>query len=100
VTIEEPTETQTDSGNVRYTWSAVLSDVEARVLPLVVAEERKTWATPEEDAYEIQLRGAHPTLRPLMRVAIDSEVYDIRRILQPPPFGDPSTILQSVRVTP
>jgi hypothetical protein len=35
-----------------------------------------------------------------MRVAIDSEVYDIRRILQPPPFGDPSTILQSVRVTP
>lgn len=100
VTIEDTTPVQTGTGNVRDVWSPLLEGIEARVLPLNVGEEQQTWATPEEDAYEVELRGAVAGLRPRMRVVIDAAAYDIRHIIQPPPFGTPVTILQCVRVTP
>lgn len=100
VTIQDVTESQTGTGHVRLTPDVLLEDVEARILPLVVDERAERWATPEEDAYEIQLRHAHVGIRPRMRVVVDEAIYDIRRILQPPPFADPVTILQCVKVTP
>ena len=104
VTIEEATEQQTATGNVRMTWESFEEDIEARVLPLDTTETRLNWATPEEDAYEVQLRGAWRGIRPTMRAIIGTDtgtdIYDIRRMIQPPPFGDPVTVLQCVRVTP
>lgn len=100
VDIESPAQSQTATGNVREIFSVLLEDVEARVLPRIVDEKLETWATPEEDAHEIQLRGSWLAIRPRMRVVHEGAVYDIRRIIQPPPFGEPSTILQTVRVTP
>lgn len=100
VTIQESIVFVTDTGGRRFTWSDLLSDAEARVLPLISDETRKTWATPEEDAYEIQLRGAHPEVEPPMRAVVDGVHYDIRHVIQPPPFGTPTTVLQAVRVTP
>lgn len=100
VDIQDADHLQTATGNVRLTpWTTVAHDVEARVLPLAVEEGIKQWATPEEDAYEIQLRGAW-SIRPRMRVLVGSMAYDIRNIIQPPPFGTPTTVLQTVRVTP
>jgi head-tail adaptor len=100
VDIQTSTEVQTATGNPRLTWADFHVDVEARVLPLVVDEKLQVWATPEDDAYEVQLRGAHPDIRPRMRVVVGSDVYDIRHIVQPPPFGTPTTVLGTVRVTP
>jgi hypothetical protein len=105
VTIEDSTEVQTATGNPRREWTTFLADVEARVLPLVVDERAETWATPEEDAYEVQLRVADPdtraSLRPRMRVRLDDGSYlDVRRIALPPPFADPTVVLRTVRVTP
>ena len=101
VDIEDATTEQTGTGNVRpVSWAPVESDVEARLLPLTVTEERTVWATPEEDAYEVQLRGSWLGFRPRMRVSAEGEVYDIRRIIVPPPFGTPVTTLLCVKVTP
>lgn len=100
VTVEVGTPSQTATGNERLSWATLYADVEARVLPLEVDEVRQTWATPEEDAYEIHLRGAYPAIRPKMRVFVDLDEFDIRNIVQPPPFGDPVTRLGVVRITP
>lgn len=100
VDVETSTEVQTATGNPRLSWSSYLTDVEARVLPLDVTEEQQDWATPQEDAYEVHLRGAFPDVRPRMRVVTPDGDYDIRRIRQPPPFGTPTTVLSTVRVTP
>jgi hypothetical protein len=101
VTIQDATQSQTGTGNVRLTWDDLegLEDVEARVLPLAVDEKAQDWATPEEDAYEVHLRGAWAAIRPRMRVVVGDDEYDIRRIVQPPPFGEPSTVLLTVKVT-
>lgn len=100
VDIQTSTEVQTGTGNPRLVWADWSVDVEARVLPLVVGDQQLAWSTPEEDAYEVQLRGAHPDLRPRMRVVYGGEAYEVRHIVQPPPFGTPVTVLQCVRVTP
>lgn len=102
VTVQDGTRVVTPTGNVRYTWADVegMTDIEARVLPLAVDERKESWATPEEDAYEVHLRHAYLGLRPRKRVIVGGDAYDIRHIVQPPPFGEPVTILQSVKVTP
>ena len=102
VTIQDSTVTLTATGNPRLDWEDVdgLTDREARLLPLVVAESKMAWATPEEDAYECQLRGPATGVRPRMRVVIGDAAYDIRGIIEPPPFGDPVTVLHVVLVTP
>jgi len=100
VTVEDPTEERTDTGAVTYTWATHLADAEARVLPLDISERDEDWARPEEDAYEVQFRGASLGLRPRMRVVAGSDYYDIRRILEPPPFGTPTTVAWTVRHTP
>lgn len=100
VDIEQSTETQTSTGNPRLSWSSYATEVAARVLPLEVTEDQEDWATPQEDAYEVQLRGAWPDIRPRMRVVVEGADYDIRKIRTPPPFGDPSTVLLTVRITP
>lgn len=100
VSVDDLTEERTDTGAVSKLWSEYIADAEARVLPLNVNESDEEWATPEEDAYEVQFRGAVAALRPRMRVNVGSDVYDIRRILQPPPFGTPTTIAWAVKVTP
>lgn len=100
MTIQDRTEVRTPTGNTRFTWFDAASNVEARVLPLAVSEGQEQWFTPEEDAYEVQLRGAQPSLRPRMRVVVGADYYDIRHVLQPPPFGTPTTVLQTVKVTP
>ena len=99
VDIEQSTEQQTATGNPRLVWAPHLADLEARVLPLVVDETREDWGTPQEDAYEVQLRGRHD-VRPRMRVSAGGQHYDIRKVMQPPPFGEPSTVLLTVLVTP
>lgn len=100
VDVEDATVTQSATGAVVQTWATHLASVEARLMPMVVDERLKSWATPEEDAYEVQLRGSHPTLRPRMRVVADGAYYDIRQIVVPPPFYDHATVLHAVRVTP
>lgn len=101
VTIQTPVPEQTPTGYVRARhWDDAIENVEARLLPLVTDERHETWATPEEDAYEVQLRHGFLGIRPKMRVLVDDVAYDIRRVIEPPPFGDPSTILQVVRITP
>jgi len=100
VDIQTSTEVQTGTGNPRLTWADYHVDVEARVLPLVSDEKLQVWATPEEDAYEVQLRGAHPDLDERMRVVVAGEVYEVRGVVQPPPFGTPVTVLHTVKVTP
>lgn len=99
-TVQDNVESQTDTGATIYSWSDWLADAEVRVLPLAVNEAELEWARPEEDTYEVQFRGAVDGLRPRMRVVVDSAAYDIRRILEPPPFGTPTTIAWAVRVTP
>jgi hypothetical protein len=103
VTVEQGTESQTATGAVVYDWAppgAEFQDMEARVLPLATTEKPQGWATPEEDAYEIHLRHGGWEVRPLMRVRVGSEVYDVRNVVEPPPFGTPSTVLQCVKETP
>lgn len=100
VRIETSVEDPTATGNPRLTWSTFISDVEARLLPLMTDEAKERWGTPEEDAYEVQLRQGALGIRPRMRVVAGSEVYDIRHISEPPPFGEPVTVLQAIRVTP
>lgn len=100
VTIQNSTETQTETGNPRLTWEDVLEDVEARLLPLVSTDREESWATPEEDAYEVHVRHGVLGIRPRMRVVAGDVAYDIRRIAEPPPYGDPTTVLMCVRVTP
>jgi len=100
VDIEQGTEVQSSTGAVTRTWATLHDDVEARLLPLVVDEKVQGWATPEEQAYEVHLRGAWPDVEPLMRVVADGVAYDIRRVLQPPPFGEPTTVLATVREVP
>lgn len=100
VTVQDGTETQTGTGNPRLTWTDVLENVEARAMPLTTDEQQERWATPEEDAYEVHLRHGALGIRPRMRVIIDGEAYDIRKVIEPPPFGTPTTILQCVKVTP
>jgi len=99
-TVQDSTDEQTDTGAVTHAWTDWLSDAEVRVLPLDVNETDEQWARPEEDAYEVQFRGAVSGLSPRMRVIVDAEAYDIRRILQPPPFGTPTTVAWTVKVTP
>lgn len=99
VDVEDATATQSATGAEVLTWSSYIEDVEARLLPLVVDERLKDWATPEEAAYEVQLRGQQD-VEPKMRLVSDSGYYDIRQVLQPPPFGEPCTILHVVKVTP
>ncbi len=100
VDVEQSTETQTATGNPRLSWSSYLTDVEARVVAVDTTEEQQDWATPQDDAYEVHLRGAFPDVRPRMRVVVEGADYDIRRIRQAPPFGEPTTVLETVRVTP
>ena len=100
VDIENYTESQSATGAVVPTWAALHEDVEARVLPLVVDEKAVAWATPEEDAHEVHLRGSWPDVRPRMRVVDGSTVYDIRQVIAAPPFGTPVTVLHVVRETP
>lgn len=101
VRIEQSTVFQTDTGNPRLVWETELDDVEARLLPLDSTDREESWATPGEDAYEVHLRHGHLGIRPRMRVvATDGRAYDIRRVIEPPPFGDPTTVLQAVRTTP
>lgn len=97
--VESFTETQTATGNIRYSWSELISDVEARVLPLDHTETDQDWALPEEEAYEIQLRGSLD-VHVRDRITIDSRPYDVRRVRVPPPFGTPTTIAYVVLVTP
>lgn len=100
VDVQEGAETQTPTGNVRLgPWTDVFSDVEARLLPVTTTETLLDWATPEEDAYEVQLRG-ELAIVPRMRVLSDGDAYDIRKVTIPPPFGTPTTILHVVKVTP
>ncbi len=101
VTVQSPTLSQTDTGaEVKAPWVDHLADVEARLLPLVESEKDTAWATPEEQAYEVQLRGAQPTVLANMRVVTDGQAFDIRQVTQPPPFGTPTTVLHAVLVTP
>lgn len=100
VDIEQATESQSGTGAVVLSWSALHEDVEARLLPLTQDEKAQGWATPEEHAYEVHLRGAWPDVVPLMRVLADGVHYDIRKVTQPPPFGEPSTVLATVREVP
>lgn len=101
VTVEQRTTSLTASGAESLSWAAVLEDVEARLLPLMHDERLEVWATPEEQAYEIHLRGALPSVEPRMRVKVsDTEAFDIRDVQQPPPFGTPTTVLHAVRVLP
>ena len=100
VDIQEASESQSESGAVISDWDTYLSDEEARLLPLVHDERTQAWATPEEQAYEVHLRGALSGIEPRMRVVADGDYFDIRQVIQPPPFGTPVTVLQTVRVLP
>lgn len=99
VDVEDAVETRTATGAVVSTWSTVHADVEARVLPVDTTEKSVAWATPEEAAHEVHLRGRWD-VDPTMRVMVDGVAFDVRRVLPPPPFGTPTTVLQCVRVTP
>lgn len=99
VDIEDYTEAQSATGAVTPNWSTSMEDVEARVLPLVTDEKAQGWATPDEEAYEVHLRGSQP-VRPRMRVLAAGTYYDVRQVIAPAPFGEPVTVLHVVRVTP
>ena len=101
VDIQQRTATYSDTGAESLSWSPLLRGVEARLLPLMHDERLEAWATPEEQAYEVHLRGALPSVEPRMRVKVsDTEFFDIRDVQQPPPFGTPTTVLHAVRVLP
>lgn len=101
VDLEAATESQSATGAVVVdAWTATAEDVEARILPVTSEEMLESWATPEEEAYEIQLRGEWTGISLKHRVTSGSDAYDIRRVLTPPPFGEPATILHAVKVTP
>lgn len=101
VAVQEPTEVRTAAGAVTYTWAdmAGLESVPARVLPSV-REQPGPEMTVVEDAYEVHLAGAYPEVRPEMRVLDGAVAYDVRRVVPPPPFGTPVTVLEAVRVAP
>ena len=100
IDIEEGEQSRSGTGAVVLAWEVLHDEVEARVLPLVVDEKALTWATAEEDAYEVHLRGAWPDVEPRMRVVCEGVAYDIRQVIQPPPFGEPVTVLRTVREVP
>jgi len=99
VTIQSKAATYTDTGAEVPGWADALADVEARVSPLAHDEKLQTWATPEEQAYEVHLAGV-VGVEPHQRLAIDGDYFDIREVLVPPPFGTPTTVLHVVKVTP
>ena len=100
VTVQQRTTSLTATGAESLAWADVTVDVEARLLPLMHDERLDAWATPEEQAYEIHLRGAR-AVEPRMRVKVsDTEFFDVRDVQQPPPFGTPTTVVHAVRVLP
>lgn len=100
VTVQSRTTTMSDTGAERLAWADRLLDVEARVSPLAHDERLEAWATPEEQAYEVQLRGSQEAVVPRDRVVMDGSYFDVRQVMTPPPFGTPTTVLHVVRVTP
>lgn len=100
VTVQQRTTTKSTTGAEVVSYTTRLADLEARVAPLVHTEALEQWATPEEQAYEVQLRGRQPAVDLRDRVLIGSDVYDIREVLLPPPFGTPTTVLHVVQVRP
>lgn len=99
VDIEDRTPSQSSTGAEVLAWAPALTDVEARLLPLAHSEEDMQWATPEEEAFRVQLRGQQ-AVEPTMRLLADGIYYDVRKVTQPPPFGTPVTVLYAVKVTP
>ena len=99
VTLQTNTPTYSDTGAEVAGWADALADLEARVSPLAHDEKLQVWATPEEEAYEVQLRGV-VAAEPHQRLVHDGSFYDIREVLTPPPFGTPATVLHVVKVTP
>lgn len=100
VTVQQRTTTKSGTGAEVVSYATRLADIEARVGPLLHGEELQQWATPEEQAYEVQLRGSQPTVEPRDRVLVGSIAYDVRQVLLPLPFGTPTTVLHVVRELP
>lgn len=100
VTVQSRTVALSATGAEQLTWADLLADIEARVAPLVHDETLQSWATPEEQAYQVQLRGAQSSVEPRMRITIDGDAFDIREVIQPPPFGTPTTVCNTVKVLP
>jgi head-tail adaptor len=99
-TIERSTASQSATGAEVLAWADVLADAEARLLPLVTEESDQQWATPEESAYEVHLRGGGLGIQARDRVAYDGRSFDVRKVTEPPPFGEPITILGVVEIVP
>ena len=100
VDVQRRTTTMSETGAEQLAWTDRLLNVEARVSPLTHTEQLESWATPEEQAYEVQLRGSQGAVEVSDRVLLDGVAYDVRQVMTPPPFGTPTTVLLAVLVTP
>jgi head-tail adaptor len=100
VTVQEPTEGRSASGDVTYTWTDVadLVDVPARIM-VATTEATTPDMTVVTDAYEIHLApgGQHTTIHPRMRVLAGADAYDIRKVAAPV-IGTPITIAWAEKV--
>ena len=100
VTVQARTTTYTASGAEADSYADRHTDIEARVSPMAWSEDLQQWATPEEQAHEVALRGAQLQVEPRDRLLVDGVAYDVREVITPPPFGTPTTVLHVVRVLP
>ena len=98
--IERSTASQSATGAEVLSWASVISSAEARLLPLVTEESVQQWAIPEESAYEVHLRGSGLGIQARDRVSYDGRYFDVRKVTEPPPFGEPITILGAVEIVP
>lgn len=78
-TIQEATETRTDSGAVVPTWSNLAGHVDlTAALDMVTASERRNpWGTYAEASHVIALLGHYPNITNDHRAVVEGTNYDI-----------------------
>lgn len=77
VTISQIVKTQSESGQVNTTWSALLSDIPARIVPTSGGQNFEADQRVSANVYTFQVRYMGVLISAGMRLTYNNEVYNI-----------------------